>query len=198
MVMTKSEPRPLTARQQKGRAVNTVAELLERRLAVPKIYLEPNPHYIAADVFAVDRAGAGDLHGVVIKLERDFKQLAGKPADPKALNRLTKQRLSHFAQNVREIHRHLMSLPAHYRYLAIPQSHLDMVMGELGPVLYSPDGIGRIGIITLVERGEVPPVAELSSIYTPERFRLEAAKLTKIEKMLINNKRVRPDIEVRI
>lgn len=198
MVMTKSESRPLTARQQKGRAVNAVAELLERRLAVPKIYLEPNPHYIAADVFAVDRAGAGDLHAAVIKLERDFKkQSAGKPADPKALNQPNKQWLSHFAQNVREIHRHLMSLPAHYRYLAIPQSSLEMVIGELGPILYSPDGIGRIGIITIIDRGADPPVAELSSI-TAERFRVDATKLSKIEKTLINNKKVRPDIEVRI
>lgn len=47
-----------------------------------------------------------------------------------------------------------------------------------------------------MERGEEPPLAEIS--IAPERFRVDAAKLGKIEKNLINNKKVRPDIEVRI
>lgn len=185
MVIAKRESRPLTVRQQKGRAVNAVAEMLERRLAVPKIYLEPPSSIISADVLAVDRAGSGDLHAVEVKLQVEFVDTsAPAPGGPWE------------KKKVREIHDHLMSLPAHYRYLAIPQSSSDMVTRELGSVLYSPDGIGRIGIITIADRGEEPPVAELS--IAPERFRVEAAKLSRIEKNLINNKKVRPDIEVRI
>ncbi len=40
-VISKGETRTLTLRQQKGRAVNAVAELLRKTLSVPNIYLEP-------------------------------------------------------------------------------------------------------------------------------------------------------------
>ena len=89
-----------------------------------------------------------------------------------------------------------MSLPAHYRYLAIPvpQINFELVMGELAPVLYSPDGIGRLGVIRIIDRGEESPVAELA--IAPERFRVDPVKLGKIEKTILE--KVRPDIEVRI
>jgi hypothetical protein len=88
-----------------------------------------------------------------------------------------------------------MSLPAHYRYLAIERGSWDSVAGEMGD-LYSPDGIGRIGVISITNQGDAPPTAEI--MIAPERFRVDGAKLSKIEKNLINNKKVRPDIEVRI
>jgi hypothetical protein len=69
-------------------------------------------------------------------------------------------------------------------------------MGVIGPVLYAPDGIGRVGIVTTRERAEELPIAEIH--IAPERFRVNAEKLNKIEKNLLNNKKVRPDIEVRI
>ncbi len=69
-------------------------------------------------------------------------------------------------------------------------------MSNLCPELYSPDGIGRIGVIEIEERGEEAPVVEL--LIAPERFRVNAVTLGKIERNLINNKKVRPDIEVRI
>jgi hypothetical protein len=193
MVMAKSEARSLTVRQQKGRAVNAVAELLEKRLAVPNIYLEPRSPYISTDVLAVDRAGSGDLHAVEIKLEDELrgKSTVAAALDPKRWMQTQIKATS------KVILAQLMALPAHYRYLAIPEASFDLVMGELGPVLYPPDGIGRIGIIKLIDQGQAPPIAELSAI-TPERFRVSAEKLSRIEKNLINNKKVRPDIEVRI
>jgi hypothetical protein len=121
MVMAKSEARSLTVRQQKGRAVNAVAEMLEKRLAVPWIYLEPNSQLIAADVFAVDRAGSGDLHAVKIKLENDFKddRRRDKPADAKQWNRLNEAWYRYFRRKVIEIHSELMALPGHFRYLLL-------------------------------------------------------------------------------
>src|SRR5208282_2919328 len=69
MVMTvKEETLRLTPRQREGRAINAVAELLRRTLSVPNIYLEPPASLISADILAVDRGGAGDLHAVEIKL----------------------------------------------------------------------------------------------------------------------------------
>jgi hypothetical protein len=199
--MTDSASQILSYRQQKGRALNAVAELLRKRLSVPNIYLNPPASAIVADVLAVDSAGSGDLHGVLIKLEGDFAREPGtsrKLASLKELNRQHEEWYGiHFRKKVREVHKQLMAMPAHFRYLAVPQGSWSNVAGELGPVLYSPDGIGRIGIISLVDRGGEPPLAELSSI-TPERFRLAATSLSRLEKRLINNSMVRADIEVRI
>lgn len=187
-VTAKREVRTLTLRQRKGRAVNAVAEMLRKRLSVPNIYLEPNSRDIAADVFAVDRAGAGDLHAVQIRLDRDFDRNPASPTfDPSGW-------MLHVKELSREIVRHLVDTPAHFKYLAITRESWDLLAGEFAASLYSPDGIGRIGIIQIVERGDDPPIAELS--IAPERFRVDPVKLGNIEKKLLQ--KVRPDIEVRI
>ena len=162
--------------------MNAVAELLRKKLTVPNIYLEPRSPYIAADVLAVDRAGSGDLHAVRIELRRyrEFKA-------PQDVNETE-------AAWMKFIREAIMALPAHYRYLAIAHDSWDLLVGEIGPHLYSPDGIGRIGIIAITDRGEDPPIAEIS--IAPERFRVDPVKLRNIEKKLLE--KVRPDIEVRI
>ena len=187
---SKNDVRSLTLRQREGRAVNAIAEMLRKRLSVPNIYIEPHSSSFTADLLAVDRAGAGDLHAVEIKLQFEFLQ-KGLPRaeDPKApwVKRMRKLR-------VRETVDRLMSLAAHYRYLAIPHESWDLVMGEVGPLLYSPDGIGRLGIITITDQGLNAPTVELS--IAPERFRVDATKLRNIETKFLA--KVRPDIEVRI
>jgi len=188
--MIKGEPQELTRRQQKGRALNAVAEMLRQRLSVPNIYLEPRSPSIAADILAVDRAGSGDLYAVEIKLENDFEV---KSASRNLASHLSAKLLLR-KRRLQEIHEQIMSLSAHFRYLAIEREVSDRVIGELGPLLYSPDGIGRIGIIVITDRGENPPTAELS--IAPERFRVDPVKLRNIEKKLLE--KVRPDIEVRI
>ena len=97
---------------------------------------------------------------------------------------------------MRKMNEQLMRMAAHYRYLAIPRDIWHVLKDQPEVRSYSPDGIGRIGIIAITEQGEEPPSAEIS--IAPERFRVDAAKLSKIEKTIINNKKVRPDIEVRI
>ncbi len=185
-VTAKGEGRKLTVRQRKGRAVNAVAEMLRKRLSVPNIYLEPRSSYIDADVLAVDRAGAGDLHAVEIEVD----QFLGRPeTDPR-------RRLQQLKEITKALSQQLFALPSHYKYLAVPRLTWRFISEVLEPVLYAPDGIGRIGVIEIVEIGDDPPFAEL--LIAPERFRVDAAKLNKIEKNLINNKKVRPDIEVRI
>ena len=74
-----------------------------------------------------------------------------------------------------------MSLPAHFRYLAIAEDSVSLlvpVLVELG--LYSQDGIGRIGIIAIREKGDEAPEAEI--FMAPERFRVEPQKMIAIEK----------------
>jgi hypothetical protein len=60
--------------------------------------------------------------------------------------------------------------------------------------LFPEDGIGRLGVITIREKGEDSPTAEMAIV--PERFRVDAAKLKSIETRLLAKSR--PDIEVRI
>jgi hypothetical protein len=177
--------------------VNAVAELLRQRLSVPHIYIEPRASSLRADVLAVDRAGSGDLHAVEIKVPKDFGLKAPVPKVSYArLDKMSFGWYPQFRKQMHEVHRQLMSLPAHYRYLAIPvpQINFELVMGELGPLLYSPDGIGRLGVIRIIDRGDESPVAELA--IAPERFRVDPVKLGKIEKTILE--KVRPDIEVRI
>ncbi len=188
----------LTPRQREGRAINAVAELLRRTLSVPNIYLEPPASVIRADVLAVDRGGAGDLHAVEVKLQ---------DKDPSHVNPTLKRpgaRLTWSSPQVRErvhqemvkgTHRQLMSMPAHFRYLAISVEDFDALHGDLSNLgLYAKDGIGRLGIITITEKGTDSPVAEVA--LAPERFRVDPAKLKAIETKLLAKSR--PDIEVRI
>jgi len=194
----KEETRELTLRQREGRAINAVAELLRRKLSVPNIYLEPPGSLILADVLAVDRGGSGDLHAVEIKMERDLSPSEGqrrRPYNQKDLNELNEMWNAKFREKLYGIHRHLMSMPAHYRYLAVPFECLDRVLGELGHSgLFPEDGIGRLGVISITEKGQESPTAEM--VFAPERFRVDPAKLRAIETKLLAKSR--PDIEVRI
>ena len=194
----KEETRELTLRQREGRAINAVAELLRRKLSVPNIYLDPPSSLIAADVLAVDHGGAGDLHAVEIKLVPELGASKGqrrKPSNPKELNELKKVWDTKFGESLQGIHRQLMSMPAHFRYLAIPEESYDRVFGRLGHLgLFPGDGIGRLGVITISDKGEESPTAVIAVV--PERFRLDPAKLKTIETKLLAKSR--PDIEVRI
>jgi hypothetical protein len=188
----------LTLRQREGRAINAVAELLRRKLSVPNIYLEPPPSLISADVLAVDHGGAGDLHAVEIKMERDLSPSESqlrKPSNSKELNELVEARNAKFSEKLHRIHHQLMSMPAHYRYLAGPIKYIDRVLGELAHSgLFPEDGIGRLGFIAITENGRESPTAAM--IVVPERFRVDPAKLKAIETRLLAKSR--PDIEVRI
>ncbi len=186
----------LTPRQREGRAANAIATLLARTLSVPNIYLEAGFARTRIDVLAVDRAGSGDLHGVEIMMGEHLSGIGSRNPSPADLNRIKENWLRRFRRDVAAIRKHLMSLPVHYKYFAVPEAALDLVLGEIGPHLYSPDGLGRIGMIALVEEGSEPPKAKMIS--TPERFRVDGTALGRIEKSLISNPRIRPDIEVRI
>jgi hypothetical protein len=194
----KEEALRLTPRQREGRAINAVAELLRRTLSVPNIYLDPPASLIRADVLAVDRGGAGDLHAVEIKLRGDFSVPEGhhrKPVTPKELNERYNSWYSKYQQRLRSIHHEVMSLPAHFRYLAIHAENFDLAFGELAHFgLFPEDGIGRLGVITIDEKGGESPSAEIK--IAPERFRVDPAKLRAIETKLLAKSR--PDIEVRI
>jgi hypothetical protein len=193
IVMTvKEESWRLTPRQREGRALNSVAELLRRILSVPNIYFEPPSALIAADVLAVDRAGAGDLHAVEIKLLD--KGPAPVSVSAKATSLAALQEKARKIQ-VESVYRQLMTIPAHFRYLAIPAESTERIRMDLLQLgLYAQDGVGRLGIIAITEKGVDSPKAEV--VLVPERFRVDPAKLKAIETRLLAKSR--PDIEVRI
>lgn len=167
----------LSARTRHGRAVNAVAEFLRSSLSVPNIYLEPrNLGAPAIDVLAADRAGAGDLHGVEI-VEMEIKT-------PAPSSRLLTILTSHAKQ--------LGLLPTHYRYLALPK--IGFILQLLPKLeLFSPDGIGRTGILLLSEQTDGLPLVEVA--IKPERYRVPASAMEKVDRFLARN---RPDMEVRI
>lgn len=163
----------LSARTTHGRAVNAVAEFLRSTLSVPNIYLEPrNVAVKNVDVLAVDRAGAGDLHGVSINVPSFL-----------FVSSLT---------NLRSLLAELRTYPTHYRYLALPKTEA-LLQALPNLQLFSPDGIGRVGILTLEERQEGLPLVQLAVI--PERYRVPSSIMDRNDKFLAKN---RPDIEVRI
>lgn len=192
----KEETRKLTPRQREGRAINAVAELLRHRLSVPNIYIEPPNSVISADILAVDRGGAGDLHAVELKLAdgTSFRESQNDPSSgAKGLfAAATRKRL--WQEKLKTLHHQLMAMPAHFRYLAVPEESFNDFSAAFDQIgLFSEDGIGRLGIITVMQKGNQTPSAAVA--VTPERFRVDGAKVRRIEMKLLT---LSPDIQVRI
>lgn len=165
---TSSEPSTLSDKQRKGRAVNAVADLLQRRLLVPKIYLEPKGSAFA-DVLAIDRAGSGDIHAVSVDL------LPIGAIHKAAL----KQVLLPYIRNS----------DFHFKYVAVRRESVDFLSKEN---LFAEDGIGRIGIIEIIES---PSTLTEARIAVPaERFRVPSDKVKKFDNF---QKKTPADIEIR-
>lgn len=161
--------RKLSPRQREGRLKNAVVELLEKRLIVPKIFIEPkwpNPHR-RVDVLAIDRAGAGDIHCVEIK---------------STLN-------SAYA-----ILPMFMSMPAHFKYVAVwEEPGIPSVTERLDEVrLYAPDGLGRVGVMAAEEGPD--KLVHLKLVLPPERFRIGPKYYQSIDRFLRSHV---PDLEIR-
>jgi hypothetical protein len=185
----------LDSRKRPGRAINAVADLLRRKLAVPHIFLKPTAKLLHPDVLAVDRAGSGDLHAVEIELEASPEVSVARNPGPADIDILHKDwYLVHVTGMVKQFRDQLMATPANYRYLAIREENCALFIGALaGLGLYAPDGIGRLGVMAIRERGEDLPEADI--VVAPERFRIESQKMVAIEKFLAKAK---PGMEVRI
>jgi hypothetical protein len=155
----------LSQDQLEARGKNAVADLLARRLIVPKIFFDAAwpTRKRRIDVLAVDRAGAGDIHVVEV--------MVGINA---AMQSLTP----------------LMLLPAHYKYVAIVNPG-QFKLQE--PILYSDDGLGRIGVILFEEEEHNQLVARIEIV--PERFRVGAEVIQQIDRFTAKQ---HADIEIRV
>lgn len=158
----------LSASQLEGRLKNAAAEFLQQRLIVPKIFLEATwPSYRRIDLLAVDRAGAGDIHVVEVKVSpTNITGIYDAVSD-------------------------LMSVPAHYKYVAsFGNPSLQQITESR---LYASDGIGRVGIITIDERLEDRSL-HARLLIAPERFRLENKYWKEVDSFLASSA---PDVEIR-
>jgi hypothetical protein len=159
--------------RQLGRAKNAVMFYLERNLIVPKIYVDADWGGHHVDILAIDRDGVGEVHSV-----RAF--LCTYKEDG-ILNTIE------FALAVNSLTNQLAEVPANYKYIAAIETRvrrldLDTVsFFETGSESFleksfSPDGMGRIGLLCVRPSGnggEMKATLEIK----PERFRAKIAKL---------------------
>lgn len=157
----------LSPEQQHGRAKNAVADFLSSQLIVPKIFFDAHwpSRRDRVDVLAVDRSGTGEVHVVEVKQGRDLKA-----SDAVA---------------------RLMQIPAHFRYLALFDNPKNL--RPRSDMLFSQDGIGRIGIIEVRE----DPIGNLTARISvqPERFKLDSSVYKMVDRFTSSypaNLEVRP------
>lgn len=151
----------LETQQYVGRAKNAIQEYLVRKLLYPKVYLDADWNGTHVDVLAIDRTGAGDVHSVRIV------PVAFEDGPANWQEHVTKAAIL-----VGETSNEMMSLPGHFRYLALFNQSPDLRKFEPSPGLIQKitvtDGVGRLGIL-IVDFAD-----EQSSVRTalnPERFR---------------------------
>ena len=178
---TRHDVMAINEKQRKGRAANAVAELLVRKLLVPKVYMGPKglriflkPEFELnenpwVDVLAIDRAGSGDTHGVMIVLS------------PKKL--LDETSFEDFLKF------YVAKAAIHFKYIAVDTNSIDFVSKQ---ALFADDGIGRIGVIEVIESPSGPPKAKVA--IQPERFRVKRQWLEEFDRF---QKKTPADIEIR-
>jgi hypothetical protein len=158
----------LNPEQQMGRAKNAVADFLSRQLIVPKVFFDAHwpSRKSRVDVLAVDRSGSGEVHAVEVMHGKDLKS------------------------EFQDVIARLAQIPAHFRYLALFDNPKNV--RPRADLLYSRDGIGRIGIIEVIE----DPSGNLSAriAVRPERFKLDSSVYKRVDDFTA---RYPPNFEVR-
>jgi len=154
-----NELQELQIEHYRGRAKNAVQDYLVRKLLYPKVYLDADLEGWKLDVLGVDRAGAGDVHGVRLVLwEPGHTDNNGYSA--------------YLEKAVSEEVRAFVGFPGHYRYLAIvciePEKQQWIPSKGIKDQSLAPDGVGRLGILYLDITEEEPSVQVLLKA---ERFR---------------------------
>lgn len=180
-ILARSETMALSEKQRKGRAANAVADMLVRKLLVPKVYMAPKglkiflkPNFQLnenpwIDVLAIDRAGSGDTHGVLIDLG------LSRELDESSINRY--------------LNFYIQKAAIHFKYIAVNTESVDF-LSKLG--LFAEDGIGRVGIIEVIEKPSIPPLANI--VIPAERFRVKNQWIVEFDKFQKKNP---ADIEIR-
>jgi hypothetical protein len=160
-MMTTNEERQL------GRAKNALLPFLERRLSVPKMYIDAVWGGHKVDVLAIDRDGVGDVHTVLLFARKYSPE---GELNPVIVNRSIKDKIDQFA-----------AISANYKYIAVVDHdpYLNRIPLDVADSLreesFSQDGIGRIGFITI--KAQVDEEPKVNVEIKPERFRAKIAKI---------------------
>lgn len=157
----------MNEKTQMGRARNAILSFLERRLSVPKIYLDAQWAGTQVEVLAVDRDGVGDVHVVLL-----FARLSSRPP-------VTDVEYEH--GQISSLLGRLEQIPAQYKYIAgvditeLGSLYPFEVGAELQERSFAPDGLGRVGFFSIeVSRNDEPKVTLMTR---PERFRADVGTL---------------------
>jgi hypothetical protein len=155
-----------TDARQMGRAKNAVLSFLEKKLSVPKIYIDADWDGARVDVLAIDRDGVGDVNVVLLYMRPSGGLLAENHAEE--LGRID------------TLIDRLKSIPAQYKYIAAIDFPLEGVIPpfglshELNEKSFAQDGLGRVGfLIVTPSSGEL----RVEVAFRAERFRAFIAKL---------------------
>jgi len=127
--------------RQLGRAKNAVLSFLEQRLSIPKIYIDATWDGHHVDVLAINRDGVGDVHAVLLFARKYFEN-----GDLDIVEH---------AHAIDDLIDRFTVIPAQYKYIAAVDVsvHRSSAPFGLSPLIveksFSPDGIGRIGFLTI-------------------------------------------------
>ena len=164
--------------RQIGRAKNAVLAFFERSIFVPKIYIDALWDGHTVDVLAIDRDGVGDVHAVLILPINPNRDAQGnRIRNDEYVRGLVRELSDKFKQRFAQF----QEIPAQYKYIAtvdVSGCGGDPLMGVPRPNFddaYAPDGIGRIGFLSIEFLPDL--VAEVKVVFKPERFRAKVAKL---------------------
>ncbi len=151
----------MTEQQQLARGKNIMLDLLEKRLSVPKIYLDAKWQGHPVDILAIDRDGSGDVHIVLAYLRPLLdRDLPATHADRKEIERVLEV-LSH--------------IDAQYKYVlgVASTSHWSAFgtapAAEFESQTFSPDGLGRTALAFAAPDKE--GTMKVNLVTFPERFR---------------------------
>jgi hypothetical protein len=151
-----------------GRAKNMVLTFLESKLPVPKIYIDADWDGEKIDVLAIDRDGVGDVHAVLL-FQRPY--LSDGRLDLVTQHAVLEALIARFSD-----------IRANYKYIAAAEvlnntdwKAIFRVPNSLTERLFSPDGIGRVGILHVDASEEADP--PVFYVLPAERFRAKVGKL---------------------
>jgi hypothetical protein len=150
-----------------GRAKNFVLDYFTQKLLLPKVYLDAEWNNFSIPVLAIDRVGVGDVHAALF-IERNDPSFAAIPSFAPDDIRSVRGLDDYMAECMEE----LFSIPCQFRYIAIYDNKpIDTPYQPFSNTVrrtLAPDGIGRIGILTIDATQDAP---HISVAVKPERFR---------------------------
>jgi hypothetical protein len=149
----------LQVEHYRGRAKNALQDYLVRKLLYPKVYLDADWDGGKLDVLAIDRAGAGDVHGLrLVPWEPGHSDDHGYSA---YLEKAVAAAVTEF-----------VGFRGHFRYLAVictvPDKQQWIPSKGLKNQCLAADGVGRLGLLYVDVTEED---AEVRILLKAERFR---------------------------